>query len=66
MRWVGWGIVVIGLALTMVALWGGSYVLHQVPPEDWRSFPIFVSFFGLGFLGCLLCSLGARKASSHG
>lgn len=35
--------ILVGLVLAFGALWGGAYAMSGLTPQDWQTFPIFMT-----------------------
>ena len=54
-------LIVIGIAIIMLSVWGGCYFLHLYPYGEWQNFPIFLtSLLAFGF-GVFVSSKGFKN-----
>lgn len=54
-------LIIIGITMVMLSVWGGSYLLHLYPYGEWQNFPIFfTSLLAMG-AGVLVSSKGIAK-----
>ena len=51
-------LVVLGIVMSLTALWGGGYVLHILPTGWWPAFPTMLTFALVGLVGVALTFWG--------
>lgn len=55
----GVALIATGIAVDLVALWGGSWIYHQVQFGDWWEFPTLATVLAMIVLGSLCLARGA-------
>lgn len=54
----------LGVAIMLVAIWGGAWLLADVPRSDWRHMPIAFTAFLVGVVGFLVVAVTIFKGRS--
>lgn len=59
------GKLIFGLIIGLIALYGGSYFLHEIPMSHWANFPVFMTTVFAGFAAAILVASGLTEIE-HG
>jgi hypothetical protein len=61
---LGLVVLVLGIILSLVTLWAGTYFVYKYTYTDWQQFPTFMTAMLCFIGGVVLVGVGANRLSS--